>query len=115
MPEALRGKYQYSTCATIDRLRATGYDRPVTPLADAVTDYVANYLVPARSLDPSDAPVASPLPAPALEELMSQPTRADRRRDQRGGAAPPPHRDPMTFVYIGVGIAVALVIVIFGG
>lgn len=45
---------------------------------------------------------------------MSQPTRADRRRDLRGGAAPPPRRDPMTFVYIGVGVAVALVIVIFG-
>jgi len=65
MPQELRGKYQYSTCATIDRLRATGYDRPVSALADAVTDYVVNYLVPARSLDPSDAPVASPLPAPA--------------------------------------------------
>jgi ADP-L-glycero-D-manno-heptose 6-epimerase len=64
MPEELRGKYQYSTCATIDRLRATGYDRPIGALADAVTDYVANYLVPARSLDPNDAPVASPLPAP---------------------------------------------------
>jgi ADP-L-glycero-D-manno-heptose 6-epimerase len=65
MPEELRGKYQYSTCATIDRLRGTGYDRPIVPLADAVTDYVVNYLVPARALDPSDAPVASPLPAPA--------------------------------------------------
>ncbi len=65
MPEELRGKYQYSTRATIDRLRATGYDRPIGALADSVTDYVVNYLVPARSLDPSDAPVASPLPAPA--------------------------------------------------
>jgi hypothetical protein len=46
---------------------------------------------------------------------MSQPSRADRRRDQRGGAAPPPRRDPMTFVYIGVGVAVAVVILIFGG
>jgi ADP-L-glycero-D-manno-heptose 6-epimerase len=64
MPEYLRGKYQYSTRATVERLRAAGYARPVSPLADAVTDYVANYLLPGRSLDPNDAPVASPLPAP---------------------------------------------------
>jgi ADP-L-glycero-D-manno-heptose 6-epimerase len=64
MPDHLRGKYQYSTCATIDRLRAAGYDRPPTALSDAVTDYVVNYLMPARALDPGDAPVDSPLPAP---------------------------------------------------
>ena len=63
MPEHLRGKYQYSTCARMERLRATGYDRPALPLADAVTDYVANYLLPGRALDPSDAPVSSPLTA----------------------------------------------------
>jgi hypothetical protein len=45
---------------------------------------------------------------------MSQPTRADRRRDLRGGAAPPPRRDPMTMVYVGVGVAVLVVILIFG-
>ncbi len=28
MPETLRPKYQYSTCATIDRLRASGYTSP---------------------------------------------------------------------------------------
>jgi ADP-L-glycero-D-manno-heptose 6-epimerase len=50
MPEALRDKYQYFTRADISRLRATGYDRPVTPLADAVRDYVQNYLVPDRRL-----------------------------------------------------------------
>ncbi len=52
MPEPLRPKYQYSTQARIDRLRASGYTAPVTPLADAVSDYVSNYLVPARVLDP---------------------------------------------------------------
>ncbi len=46
MPEHLRGKYQYRTCATISKLRATGYDEALTPLADAVRDYVVNYLVP---------------------------------------------------------------------
>ncbi|TAM77191.1 ADP-glyceromanno-heptose 6-epimerase [bacterium] len=53
MPEMLRGKYQYSTCAQIGRLRASGYDDPITPLADAVSDYVKNYLVPDRRLGPA--------------------------------------------------------------
>jgi ADP-L-glycero-D-manno-heptose 6-epimerase len=65
MPQHLRGKYQYYTCAKVRRLRAAGYDRPVTPLADAVTDYVTNYLVPNRPLELSDAPVAAPLKAPS--------------------------------------------------
>jgi ADP-L-glycero-D-manno-heptose 6-epimerase len=56
MPATLRDKYQYCTCASIDRLRASGYDAPVTPLADAVDDYVRNYLIPDRRLDPAQAP-----------------------------------------------------------
>ncbi len=50
MPEVLRGKYQYYTCADIGKLRATGYARPMTPLASAVDDYVRNYLAPGRRL-----------------------------------------------------------------
>jgi len=50
MPEVLRAKYQYFTRADISKLRATGYDRPVTPLSDAVADYVRNYLVPDKRL-----------------------------------------------------------------
>jgi ADP-L-glycero-D-manno-heptose 6-epimerase len=46
MPESLRTKYQYLTCAVMDRLRATGYTAPITPLEDAVADYVRNYLKP---------------------------------------------------------------------
>jgi ADP-L-glycero-D-manno-heptose 6-epimerase len=65
MPEHLRGKYQYSTCARMQRMRASGYDRPVTPLADAVADCVINYLVPGRPLDPSDPPLPVSLQAPA--------------------------------------------------
>jgi ADP-L-glycero-D-manno-heptose 6-epimerase len=65
MPEALRAKYQYSTCARTDRLRATGYDAPVTPLADAVADYVTNYLLPGRPLDPADAPATSFVSTPS--------------------------------------------------
>ena len=64
MPEHLRGKYQYSTCARMERVASTGYETPCLPLADAVTDYVTNYLIPGRALDPSDAPVASQLTAP---------------------------------------------------
>ena len=63
MPEHLRNKYQYSTCARMDRMASTGYRHATTPLSDAVTDYVRNYLVPQRSLDPADAPIASPVTA----------------------------------------------------
>ncbi len=50
MPEILRAKYQYFTQANIAKLRASGYSQPVTPLADAVTDYVKNYLIPDHRL-----------------------------------------------------------------
>jgi ADP-L-glycero-D-manno-heptose 6-epimerase len=56
MPQTLRDKYQYCTCAAIDRLRASGYDARITPLADAVDDYVGNYLIPGRRLDPAQTP-----------------------------------------------------------
>ncbi len=54
MPESMRPKYQYCTQARIERLRASGYTAEVTPLADAVHDYVANYLIPGRVLEPSE-------------------------------------------------------------
>jgi ADP-L-glycero-D-manno-heptose 6-epimerase len=50
MPDVLKAKYQYYTKADISKLRASGYSRPVTPLADAVADYVKNYLVPGKRL-----------------------------------------------------------------
>jgi ADP-L-glycero-D-manno-heptose 6-epimerase len=53
MPELLQPKYQYSTQARIERLRASGYNAPIAPLADAVQDYVSNYLQPGRVLDPA--------------------------------------------------------------
>ncbi len=55
MPMTLRDKYQYCTCANVERFRATGYDKPLTSLAEAVDDYVRNYLIPGRRLDPSQA------------------------------------------------------------
>lgn len=50
MPEAIRDRYQYFTRADISRLRVAGYRAEVTPLHEAVGDYVRNYLVPGRSL-----------------------------------------------------------------
>lgn len=52
MPLSLRAKYQYCTVASMDRFKATGYDKQPTALRDAVTDYVLNYLIPDRQLDP---------------------------------------------------------------
>jgi ADP-L-glycero-D-manno-heptose 6-epimerase len=61
MPDDLRSKYQYCTRASLETLRSLGYDRPITPLDDAVRDYVRNYLVPDKRLDPADAPSPEPL------------------------------------------------------
>ncbi len=55
MPENLRDKYQYHTRADIGKLRATGYERPVTPLEQAVADYVVHYLVPGKALGEGSA------------------------------------------------------------
>lgn len=43
MPDFLRGKYQYYTCADISKLRNAGYTAEVTPLEDTVADYICNY------------------------------------------------------------------------
>jgi ADP-L-glycero-D-manno-heptose 6-epimerase len=51
MPENLRARYQYFTCGSIGKLRAIGYERPPTPLQEAVTDYVTNYLIPGKRLE----------------------------------------------------------------
>ncbi len=45
MPDALKGKYQYYTCANTDKLRKSGYTNPGYSLEDGVKDYVQNYLV----------------------------------------------------------------------
>jgi len=50
MPEVLRGKYQYYTKADIAKLRNTGYAKPLTPLPEAVRDYVQSYMVPGKKL-----------------------------------------------------------------
>jgi ADP-L-glycero-D-manno-heptose 6-epimerase len=50
MPEAIRDKYQYFTRADIRKLLSVGYDQQITPLDDAVRDYVVNYLAPAMPI-----------------------------------------------------------------
>ncbi|MDB6139948.1 MAG: ADP-L-glycero-D-manno-heptose-6-epimerase [Verrucomicrobiaceae bacterium] len=50
MPAALQPKYQYYTCADIGKLRQSGFKDEITPLAEAVRDYVQNYLVKDRRL-----------------------------------------------------------------
>ena len=45
MPETLRAKYQYYTCADITRLRQSGYQDALTPLTESVRDYVQGYLM----------------------------------------------------------------------
>jgi ADP-L-glycero-D-manno-heptose 6-epimerase len=55
MPEAIRDKYQYFTQADISKLRAAGYREKITSLENAVADYVKNYLVPDKRLDPAAA------------------------------------------------------------
>lgn len=59
MPLSMRDKYQYSTKANIERLRATGYGKTITPLHDAVCDYVGTYLIEDRRLDPELQPVGA--------------------------------------------------------
>jgi ADP-L-glycero-D-manno-heptose 6-epimerase len=44
LPAALRGKYQYHTCGSIDKLRSAGYAPPSTCLEDGLRLYVRNYL-----------------------------------------------------------------------
>ena len=53
LPAEIAAKYQYFTQADIGRLRRSGYSQPLTPLADAVTDYVRNYLETDQRLSPS--------------------------------------------------------------
>ncbi|MEA1927642.1 MAG: ADP-glyceromanno-heptose 6-epimerase [Candidatus Auribacterota bacterium] len=44
MPEEIKVNYQYHTQADISRLLRAGYEEPITPLPEAIQDYVAQYL-----------------------------------------------------------------------
>lgn len=44
MPENIKEQYQYYSRADITKLRNAGYTEKITPLEDAVKDYIENYL-----------------------------------------------------------------------
>ncbi len=44
MPEAIRDKYQYHTCADLAKLRAAGYTAPFLSIEEGVRRYVREYL-----------------------------------------------------------------------
>lgn len=44
MPENLRDRYQYYTCAPLEKLRRAGYQQEITPLAHAVSEYVKDFM-----------------------------------------------------------------------
>jgi ADP-L-glycero-D-manno-heptose 6-epimerase len=45
MPKHLEQKYQYFTEAKMDKIRNTGFTKPLQSLEEGVTDYVKNYLL----------------------------------------------------------------------
>ncbi|WP_409020917.1 ADP-glyceromanno-heptose 6-epimerase [Brevundimonas vesicularis] len=47
MPEVIRDRYQYFTEASMDRIRAVGYDGQSTPLEEGVRRYVQDFLAKA--------------------------------------------------------------------
>jgi ADP-L-glycero-D-manno-heptose 6-epimerase len=55
MPEGLRDKYQYYTCADVTKLRRAGCRHNPMPLEQAVKEYVRDYLATGARLDPAAA------------------------------------------------------------
>jgi ADP-L-glycero-D-manno-heptose 6-epimerase len=53
MPETLRAKYQYETCATTAKLRGAGYRGEFHTLEAGVADYVTKYLLPTAAREES--------------------------------------------------------------
>ncbi|MGV0579273.1 ADP-glyceromanno-heptose 6-epimerase [Mycolicibacterium elephantis] len=45
LPGELRGKYQYHTLGSVEKLREAGYDKPATPLEDGLQTYLRDYLL----------------------------------------------------------------------
>jgi len=55
MPEHIRPRYQYYTCAENAKLRLAGYGGVFTSLEEAVADYVKGYLLPGLHLGDGEA------------------------------------------------------------
>jgi ADP-L-glycero-D-manno-heptose 6-epimerase len=47
-PADIRDKYQYFTCADMQKLRSIGYQEEFYSLEDGVKDYIVNYLIPGK-------------------------------------------------------------------
>jgi ADP-L-glycero-D-manno-heptose 6-epimerase len=52
MPESIRDKYQYFTCADLTKLRKAGCDHQCEALEKSIEDYVKNYLSTEAALEP---------------------------------------------------------------
>ncbi len=50
MPDHLKAKYQYYTCADMTKLRNAGYTKDPMTLRDAIRDDICNYLLPDKFL-----------------------------------------------------------------
>ena len=50
MPESLRPKYQYYTCADMSKLHKLGWNKEPMSLEEAIYDYYVNYQIPGRLL-----------------------------------------------------------------
>lgn len=53
MPDQLKGKYQYYTCAEMDKLRSVGCTHTCLSLEEAVREYLSDYMKMGARLDPS--------------------------------------------------------------
>ena len=50
MPESLRPKYQYYTCADMSKLHNLGWNKEPMSLEEAIYDYYVNYQIPGKLL-----------------------------------------------------------------
>ncbi len=50
MPESLRPKYQYYTCADMSKLHKLGWNKEPMSLEEAIYDYYVNYQIPGKLL-----------------------------------------------------------------
>lgn len=50
MPETLRPRYQYYTCANMDKVHNAGFTETPLSMTEAIADYFGNYLVPGKYL-----------------------------------------------------------------
>jgi ADP-L-glycero-D-manno-heptose 6-epimerase len=54
MPDGLEKKYQYYTCARMEKIRFAGFRQKFMSLEEAVRDYVVNYLEKDARTEPED-------------------------------------------------------------